>query len=226
MSSQPGPARSSNVDLITLAIAAVASGVAAFVTSKVWTGGTLISAAMTPVIVALVKEGIARPVDVTTRRVRDLTTGKTMEVEVPVEDDFDPLAPPAPPPGTEPGITLHRETRARKPWKIALITGLLAFAIAAVVITVPQVIANASGGGGGGGGTTYFGGGSKRKDSKQQDGSKDATPTPAPDATRTAAPEATQTPEPDATEEATPSATPTPTPTVTVTPTPSATAAP
>ncbi|MEA2126019.1 MAG: hypothetical protein QOI80_2801 [Solirubrobacteraceae bacterium] len=57
------PKRSSDIDLWTLAIAAVASAVAAYVTSQFWAGGTLVSAALTPVIVALVKEALNRPVE-------------------------------------------------------------------------------------------------------------------------------------------------------------------
>src|SRR3954453_15201924 len=55
------PPSSSELDLGTLTIAAVASAAAAFVTSPVWPAGTLWSAAASPVIVALVKEGLRPP---------------------------------------------------------------------------------------------------------------------------------------------------------------------
>lgn len=215
--------QSSGVELSTLAIAAVASGVAAYVTSKLWPGGTLISASLSPVIVALVKEGLAKTTDVTTRRVRDLATGKTIEVEVPREDvpePFDPLAPVTPPPPTEQRdtVSIHRDgARRGKRWKLAVVTGLLAFVVAAVVITVPQLIANSADGGGRG--TTYFGGGSKSTQKDEDTKEEDATPTPTP--TGEADEEATPTATPE-TEEATPTATPS----ATATPTPSATATP
>ena len=45
----------------TLMIASLSSLAAAVVVSRLWGGGTLIGAAMTPVIVALVSEGLNRP---------------------------------------------------------------------------------------------------------------------------------------------------------------------
>src|SRR3954470_9704956 len=52
----------SGVDLTTLVVAALAAAIAAVVTSRLWHGGTLLSTAMTPVIVSLVKEYLDRPV--------------------------------------------------------------------------------------------------------------------------------------------------------------------
>src|SRR5690349_21193908 len=78
----PPPVRSSgDVRLSTLAIAAAASAVAAYVTSKVWAGGTLWSAAASPVIVALVKEGLNRPAG-KLQTVRLERFGRTQEVEL------------------------------------------------------------------------------------------------------------------------------------------------
>jgi len=53
----------SEIDLLTLTITAIASAAAAFVCSHVWAAGTLPSAAFTPVLVALVKEGLRRPTE-------------------------------------------------------------------------------------------------------------------------------------------------------------------
>src|SRR3954464_9376688 len=58
---RPDRSGSGELQLSTLLIAAVASAVAAFVTSQVWPGGTLWSAAASPVIVALVREALNRP---------------------------------------------------------------------------------------------------------------------------------------------------------------------
>ena len=54
------PARG-GLDVTTLVAAAVASVVAATVVSRLWQAGTVWATAMTPVIVALVKEAVERP---------------------------------------------------------------------------------------------------------------------------------------------------------------------
>src|SRR3954467_7566234 len=51
------------IELTTLFLSAVASAAAAYITSKIWAPGTLFSAAMSPVIVALVKEGLRKPTE-------------------------------------------------------------------------------------------------------------------------------------------------------------------
>lgn len=56
--SRPG----GGIALQTLMIASVASAVASFAASRIWGAGTLISAAATPVIVALAAEFLRRPV--------------------------------------------------------------------------------------------------------------------------------------------------------------------
>jgi hypothetical protein len=52
------------LSVTTLMIASLSSLAAALVVSRLWGGGTLIGAAMTPVIVALVSEGLNRPAKV------------------------------------------------------------------------------------------------------------------------------------------------------------------
>ena len=54
--------RGSGVSLQTLIIASIASAAAAYGASRIWGTGTLISAAVTPVVVALVSELLRRPV--------------------------------------------------------------------------------------------------------------------------------------------------------------------
>jgi hypothetical protein len=54
----------SGLSVTTLMIASLSSLAAALVVSRLWGGGTLIGAAMTPVIVALVSEGLNRPAKV------------------------------------------------------------------------------------------------------------------------------------------------------------------
>ena len=55
--------RGSGVSLQTLIIASIASAAAAYGASRIWGTGTLISAAVTPVVVALVSEFLRRPVE-------------------------------------------------------------------------------------------------------------------------------------------------------------------
>src|SRR3954469_13262604 len=59
----PAAAAAGGIELTTLFLSAVASAAAAYITSKIWAPGTLFSAAMSPVIVALVKEGLRRPTE-------------------------------------------------------------------------------------------------------------------------------------------------------------------
>src|SRR4051795_13784136 len=68
------------LSVTTLMIASLSSLAAALVVSKIWGGGTLIGAAMTPVIVAVVSEGLRRPATVITS-VRDTRSSR-----------FDPVA--------------------------------------------------------------------------------------------------------------------------------------
>ena len=149
MASRPHPRGRQDerhLSIRTLVIASLASLFAALVTSQFWRAGTPITAAITPVLVALISELINRP---TEKIVQRLT----------------PEGAPAPPArpryGREPDVA---DRRAREPEdalasgqvsvygrstrpsrrKIAvgvvLVTGLLGFAVAAVAITVPELI--------------------------------------------------------------------------------------
>ena len=225
---QPKPEpRKSDLDVATLAIAACASAVAAFVTSKVWTGGTLFTAAISPVIVALVREGLARPVE-KVKTVRLVRTGRVVGEDGSATDER-----PIPDGAAYEGEALTPVTvygREESRWaphrvKIALATGLLAFGIVVAVFTLPELVAGSSVGGGGKHRTTFFGGHSSRKKPAAEDKGAKATPTPtaspAPGVTPTATPEATTTAVP------TPSATASPVAPVGVAPpAPTTTAAP
>jgi hypothetical protein len=133
--------RSGGVDLPTLVVTAIASAAAAYVTSVIWAPGTLAAAAFTPVLVALLKEALFKPVEVVTRA-------------VPVRG----VVRSAPAPGQDGGFEQPRETpeeieeriaqlgeapgASRAPvlrWKAAIVTGLLGFLVAAVIITVPEL---------------------------------------------------------------------------------------
>jgi hypothetical protein len=60
----------SGLSVTTLMIASASSLAAALVVSRLWGGGTLLGAAMTPVIVALVSEGLNRPARAVPRAVK------------------------------------------------------------------------------------------------------------------------------------------------------------
>ena len=206
---------SGGLSIKTLLIAGAASATAAFVVPLFWKPGTVFAAAVTPVIVTIVQELLKRPVETVSSVTARRTTGGAVVFDPPPEEPFDPLAPAS----REElqallATTTQRAVHKRRPltgrqWKLALVTGLLAFLCVAAVVTASELIAGDPVTGDSGR-TTFFGGSQRHRD-------KDATPTPTP--TATATPED---------EEATPTPTPTPTatPTATPTPAPSATPAP
>jgi MFS family permease len=114
--------------LLTLAIASIASVVAAIFTSEVWGGGTVGTAAVTPVIATLVT-------DLLSARLR----GRG--------EPGDPAEPEPP---------ARRRRLGLGAILAAIVIGLVAFLIAAVALTVPEVIADKSITGESGH-TTYFG---------------------------------------------------------------------
>lgn len=203
------PKRSSDIDLLTLAIAAAAAMVAAYLTSQVWAGGTLVSAALTPVIVALVKEGLARPVDKVQTFRGERRTGEQPQIIDPTRPD-------------QPYITVYGRGESSRRWKVAIVSGLAAFALVVAVFTLPELVAGKSiGRSGDGAATTFFGGQSRKAKKKaRRERSKPAPGAAAPEATATAEADETATPEATETPEATATATPTPTPSVAATPTP------
>src|SRR3954447_5106654 len=208
------------LSLQTLVLAAASSAAAAIIVSHVWKNGTVVAAAMTPVIVAIVKELLARPMDselvrkpvqqvsrvasTSRRRVagsagvrtgggappsadppsadppgaggrsaapprvdpRTISTGALSDGNGSARD-FPPTAGDA---GLTPIRTYGRASRRRLHLKIAIITGLVGFLIAAAALTLPELIF-------GGAisshhGTTLFGGGSsKSKGDKEKNGS-------------------------------------------------------
>lgn len=148
----------------TLVIASVASAAAALLVSQLWVAGTWIAAALTPVIVTLVSELLNRP---TERIARSLTSareslpaargpGSEAPVRVYRSGASDPQGTP---PGTG-GPTRQGEAGPRsRHRKIAygavFGTAALAFVIAVVAVTVPELVAGGSVGGNEGR-TTFF----------------------------------------------------------------------
>jgi hypothetical protein len=182
MASRSSTSSGGSIDLLTLAITAIASAAAAFTVSKIWPAGALASAAVTPVLVALFREGLLRPAKAVTQAVpvRGLVrsapgpTG-TQVHEAPQAPPLVPEAGPtlvpepepelAPAPAPTPAapervpqqgeVTYHSASRGRR-WRLAIVTGLLGFVIAVVVFTVPELVSGQAASGDGA--TTLFGG--------------------------------------------------------------------
>lgn len=114
--------------LLTLAIASVASLVAAIVTSEVWDGGVVGTAAVTPVIVALITDALT-----------PLTGGREARRE-----------------RAEPEPSPPRRRFRVGVLVAAVVIGLLAFVVVAAALTIPEVVADKSITGDSGH-TTYFG---------------------------------------------------------------------
>ena len=108
----------------TLVIASLSSLAAALVVHKFWQGGAILGAAVTPVIVALVSEGLRKPVDAVKARTTTVNPPPVVD-EPPREDRF--------------GIW---EQQRKRPLhlKIALATGVVAFLIAAFVLTGAELV--------------------------------------------------------------------------------------
>ena len=231
-SNAPATSSGGGIDVRTLFITACASAGAAYTCSKLWAPGTLASAAFTPVIVALIKEALDKPTEVVARAVpvkgvvrsaRPAGSEPPTEVRPPAGEGAG--AAPASPlayedPATrvaQPGEIQYHASRSRmRGWRLAVVTGLLGFLIAAVVLTVPELVAGRSASDGARD-TTIFGGGGKDRGSSAPATSTTETTT-APTKTVTIPPAETVTVPPPRTVTTPPATTPqtTTTPTTTV----------
>jgi hypothetical protein len=274
------------LSLQTLVLAAASSAAAAIIVSHVWKNGTVVAAAMTPVIVAILKELLAKPMEselvrkpvqqvsrVASSSRRRVASGSGVRTGGVAPPSADPPLPPrsaggaggppvepprgaggpgdaggapvepprtrAPlePPPTQPrGVadgdsrdgngfpptasgadsgmtpirTYGRSPRRRLHLKIAIVTGLVGFLIAAAVLTLPELLF--------GGAisshhsTTLFGGGgSSKSDKKKDDGDKNGSTQPdqSPSGQQSTTP---TTPEPTTGTKPPPSTTPAPEP--------------
>jgi hypothetical protein len=144
----------------TLMIASASSLVAALVVSRLWGGGTLFGAALTPVIVAVVSEGLRKPATV----VATVRQTRATPVYDPVaegrrgvaEGDLPRTRPAAP--GEAPERRVHRvgptvpaaavaagraataPGRSRQRLLLAVATGLVAFVVAGVALTGSELV--------------------------------------------------------------------------------------
>ena len=230
MSTSPEPKQDKGgLQLSTLIISSLSAVAAAIVVPMFWERGSLLATAITPIIVALVTEALNRPTKVITQaapRVRSRTgTAAAVRARQPTgvgargggpervprwgDDVDDPF-----------GLrTPQRKPRRGFPWKLGIITGLVAAVIGAAVVTASELaIFGHSVGGGKERSTSVFGGSSSNSTDEEE------TPTPTPaaneEATETATPEATETPMPRMTATPSASATPTATPPLEATPAP------
>jgi hypothetical protein len=161
-----GPSREeeSRLQVRTLIIASAASLAAALVTSRFWVAGTPIAAALTPVIVAIVSEMLHRPTEAIARRVTTERTAllpEAMGAGPPEPDGEAARGPAARDVESASQVRVYRPER-RRTWgrihpKLVVLTAVLAFAIAAAVLTLPELIAGQSLGKGDRN-TTLFGG--------------------------------------------------------------------
>jgi hypothetical protein len=185
MASRPQPRGRQDerhLSIRTLVIASLASLFAALVTSQFWRAGTPITAAITPVLVALISELINRP---TEKIVQRLTTeGAPVR---PARPRYGRAPDPADRRAREPEDALAsgqvsvygrptRTSRRKIAFGVVLATGVLGFAAAAVALTVPELITghsivkdNRK--------STIFGGHHKKKASRQETTPTTTTPT-------------------------------------------------
>jgi hypothetical protein len=189
----------SGISIQTLVISSLSAVAAAVLIPLIWEKGTLVATAMTPVIVALVSEALRKPASKITAVTPRVTRRSATGAAVRAPERFDPLPPgehdAAPEVREDDPYGLRAAPRPGHHWKLAVATGLAAFAVGVVALTGSELVF------GGpatkdGGRTTFF--------SNREKATPTATPTATPGDKATATP--------------TPSATATPTPTATVTP--------
>jgi hypothetical protein len=187
--------RRGGISARTLGVAAAASAVTSYTVSHVWGSGTVLSAALTPVLVALVSEFLHRPVDAVARvaPIHPRTTAG------PPTGEQHPPRPADPPTRAEAewapvsyGETAPPAWRPR--WRLILVTGLAAFALVVGIFTIPELVVGHSLTGAGGS-TTYFSGPSPSPPAAHApiQTTPATTPTTTTDTTTTTAPTGTTT---------------------------------
>jgi hypothetical protein len=213
---------SSGLSISTLIIASLSSLAAALLVSRIWGGGTLIGAAATPVIVALVSEGLHRPA----RAVTTVRSSRAARFD-PVaegrrgmrEGDLAEARPTAHSRAADSGAAAAGERRVHRPGRaprgrertplrlprrrvlLAMATGLVAFALAGVLLTGTELVFGDSSVATSSKRTTFFGGsgsGAKAEDAKDEEQTtpEETTTTTTTPTTTEPAPEATTPTEP------------------------------
>jgi hypothetical protein len=133
----PPPRPSGGLSLHTLLLAAAGAGAAALLTSAFWPEGSILSAALTPVIVALVSEALRRP----TQRVGQVAATSIPRRRARRRHAGTPEPPTEATPPERP-YAVYGQARRRPNIRpaVVLATAALAFVIAVVAITVPEAI--------------------------------------------------------------------------------------
>ena len=135
--------KSGGISVTTLVIASASAAAAATVVPLLWAGGGVVAAAITPVTVTRVSDN-SDPVTKVQEAGVWRETPQGTAVREPPGRDFDPVDPEEERIEVDPGqaddpFGLYEEERSgfftKKKVTIALITGALAFGIAAVVVT-------------------------------------------------------------------------------------------
>ena len=137
--------KSGGLSVTTLLIASASAAAAATIVPLLWEGGGVVAAAITPVIVTLVSESLKHPVTKVQEAGVWRRTPQGTAVRQPAGRDFEPHDPEEERIEVDPGraddpFGLYEEDLGsgfftRKKVVIALITGALAFGIAAVMCT-------------------------------------------------------------------------------------------
>ncbi len=179
----------SGLSLATLAIASASSVAAAILVSRLWGAGTLIGAAATPVIVALVTEGLHRPARVVSSTVRETRASRFDPVAEGRrglhEGDLERARParagaPAPARARQERPARAASSRSsaivrRRRLLLAVATGLVAFVIGGVVLTGTELVFGDSAVSGASKRTTFLGGSASRKDTKSTTSTEEKT---------------------------------------------------
>jgi hypothetical protein len=209
--------KTGGISIQTLVISSAAAVAAAVIVPMFWERGSLLATAVTPIIVALVSEGLNRPAkvitQVTPRVTRRSATGAAVRAEQPTGVGARGAGPErAWGPEDDPfGLRTPGRRPKRAWWKLAVLTGLLAAVIGGAVVTASELAIFGHSVSGSDRSTSVFGGSESPKE--------EATPTPAPEETETAEPEETTAPEETATAAPTPTVSAAPSP-LSATPTP------
>ncbi len=218
MSQEPKEDKGGGLQLSTLLISSLSAVAAAVIVPYFWERGSLFAVAVTPIVVALVTEALNRPTKVITKAAPRVTRRTASHTAKPVKgvdepervsrwgDDDDPF-----------GLRSPEPKRRRFPWKLGVVTGLVAAVIGAAVVTASELAIFGHSVSGKERSTSVFGG---SRDATDEQETPTPTPTATEAATETATPEATETVTPEPTETPVPSATPTATAPLEATPTP------
>jgi hypothetical protein len=214
VSPEKEPQGGSSLSIQTLVISSLAAVAAAIVVPMFWARGSLLATAITPIVVAIVSEALNRPARVITKVTpkvapkvtRRSATGAAVRSPQPTGVGARGDGPEQLPPRRADPFGLYEDERPRRrfPWKLAIVTGLLAAVIGAAVVTASEL--------------AVFGhqiGNTHRSTGLL--GGKSSSASKTPTATPTATEEGTETPTPTATESATPTATASATPSASAT---------